>query len=128
MFCLILHRLRTEQNATLSILELPSPIYKKFAILEPNPALIPPETYHLRFEFSPKFKRNLWEIKGVPGHSELKFHNGNTPEDTDGCPLIGCKHGHLQGRPAVLNSRRALEDFHRSMPGTGIAQLVVVPV
>lgn len=128
MFCLKLYRLRTEQDATLGVLELGSPIWKKFATLEPNPSVIPAGSYDLRLELSPKFHRQLWELKNVPGHSELKFHNGNTAENTQGCPLLGLKHGHLQGKPAVLNSRAALEAFMRSMPGTGIAKLEVIDI
>jgi hypothetical protein len=50
---------------------------------------IPAGTYQVMLEWSPKFKRMLPELKGVPGYTETKFHAGNKHQDTDGCPLIG---------------------------------------
>lgn len=90
-------------------------MFKIFATLEPLPPKTPLGIYPIVFEYSPKFKRNLWELKDVPGHSEIKIHNGNTATDTDGCALIGMKHGTLQGHPAVLSSRLALQLFHSAM-------------
>ena len=136
---IILKRIRQEINATLGTLELGGPVFKHFATLEPLEVKIPPGKYPLIFEYSPKFKRHLWELKNVPGHTEIKIHNGNTRyardkdgytyEQTEGCPLIGMRHGELfvsaKGRnglptvsgdqPAVLGSRAALEQFHRTL-------------
>ena len=112
---LILTRSGTEKDATLGQLEIPGPVYKIFATLEPHPVELPPGIYPLKFEYSNRFKRYLWELKDVPGHSEIKIHNGNTRKDSKNCILIGIRHGYLQADPAVLRSRLALEQFHRVM-------------
>ena len=55
----------------------------------PGETAIPPGAYRVVLEMSAKFGRELPEIKGVPGFSEVKFHRGNTVRDTAGCPLVG---------------------------------------
>lgn len=127
---LILTRFKTDGNATLGRLEIPGPVYKIYATLEPNPPVTPVGTYPLVYEHSNKFKRQLWELKQVPGHSEIKIHNGNCRyeldqhnrrvQTTEGCILVGMRHGSLklgwlESQPAVLSSRHALEEFHRNM-------------
>ena len=77
-----------------------------------HPALfIPADTYPCVFEYSDKFKRKLWEIKGVPARSECKFHTGNTKADTTGCIIVGKALGVLGNVRAVLMSRMALEEI-----------------
>lgn len=127
---LILTRFKTDGDATLGRLEIPGPVYKIYAVLEPAPPVTPVGVYPLVYEHSNKFRRQLWELKNVPGHSEIKIHNGNCRygldarnkriETTEGCLLIGMKHGSLKlgwldSQPAVLSSRLALEDFHRNL-------------
>lgn len=50
---------------------------------------IPCGTYPIVWEWSPKFKCNLWELKNVPERREIKFHAGNEVTDTEGCVLVG---------------------------------------
>lgn len=69
---------------------------------------IPAGRYPVVIEWSPKFSRDLLELKDVPGFSEVKFHAGNSPEDTDGCPLVGL----VRGEGRVLQSRAALDTLH----------------
>jgi hypothetical protein len=52
---------------------------------------IPRGRYKLEMQYSSRFKRELPEFLDVPGFSEVKFHGGNTSEDTEGCPLVGAK-------------------------------------
>lgn len=112
---LILTRIRTEGNCTLGSLELSGPVYKIFPTLEPSPPVLPAGTYPIKLEYSPKFQRYLWELKDIPGHAEIKIHHGNTRKDTQGCILIGMRHGYIAEAPAVLNSRFALVEFHMHM-------------
>jgi hypothetical protein len=77
-----------------------------------NHSCIPCGTYKLNFEFSNKFVRNLWELKGVPDRAEIKIHAGNTPKDTNGCILVGTTASTYLGNPALINSRKALSDLH----------------
>lgn len=50
---------------------------------------IPDGTYEVVFEYSNRFKRKLFEIKGVPNRSETKFHLGNHIDCSEGCILVG---------------------------------------
>ena len=108
---LILTRITSPLGVTFGRLEIGGPVYKIYATLEPSPPIIPAGHFPLKFEYSRKFGRELWELKNVPGHTELKIHHGNTHLDTEGCILLGLKHSWLGGLPAVLSSRRALESF-----------------
>lgn len=112
---IVLRRTQNPPGATLGTLEIGGPIYKIFASLEPAHPVIPTGTWALVNEYSARFKRYLWELKGVPGHTELKIHNGNIPSDTQGCVLIGMRHGTLNGGPAVLNSRWALSALTQAL-------------
>lgn len=126
MIKIILERQRQELNATLGRLELPGPAFKIFCTLEPLPPVIPVGIYPLVYEYSAKFRRYLWELKNVPGHTEIKIHNGNTAESTMACVLIGMRHGTLNGQPAVLSSRFALNSFHIAMQSFKSASIEII--
>jgi len=49
---------------------------------------IPDGRYEIVVEYSPKFKKDMVEIKGVPGFAETKYHAGLTVDDSLGCPLL----------------------------------------
>lgn len=49
---------------------------------------IPAGLYRVTLEKSPKFKRIMPTIKGVPNFEGVRIHGGNRPEDTEGCPLV----------------------------------------
>lgn len=50
---------------------------------------IPYGKYPVRKTWSPRWKRKMWEICEVPGFAGIRPHAGNTPDDTEGCPLTG---------------------------------------
>lgn len=88
---------------------------------------IPAGTYNVVLEWSNKYKRMLWEIKGVPGRSETKFHSMNYWYDSEGCIGLG-------RRPKFLNADRYLDvtssvptmrDFHRALKGHTKAKLII---
>jgi hypothetical protein len=54
----------------------------------PGRTCIPAGSYRLRVTFSARFKRWMPQIMDVPGFSGVRLHGGNTPADTEGCPLI----------------------------------------
>ena len=47
--------------------------------------------YVAEYEYSPKFKQHLIELKNVPNHTEIKVHAGNFKRDTRGCILVGLR-------------------------------------
>lgn len=57
------------------------------------------------YEYSPKFKQHLIELKNVPEHTEIKIHSGNYRRDTRGCILVGKR----SGVGCVLDSKIAVE-------------------
>ena len=86
---------------------------------------IPTGEYLCKFEYSDGFKRDLYEIKGVPGRSECKFHNGTWAgdrkkgykSDSKGCPIIGQNKRLIDEQWGVNYSRVSLEKFHALMNG-----------
>lgn len=57
------------------------------------------------YEYSPKFKQHLIELKNVPERTEIKIHAGNFRRDTRGCILVGKR----SGVGCVLDSKIAVE-------------------
>lgn len=64
---------------------------------------IPPGTYPIELQPSPRFMASAdpWvqqyaekmpHITSIPGRSLIMIHFGNTPENTDGCILVGDTH------------------------------------
>lgn len=58
-------------------------------IKKTNETAIPTGTYKLVVSESPKFKRELIEIVGVPGFVGVRVHRGNTAQDSAGCVIPG---------------------------------------
>lgn len=87
-------------------------------VLEPAKTVgkgcIPCGLYRIVWEWSPKFKRHLWELKEVPNFTEIKAHVGNVVEDTDGCQLLGYRFMCAPNQQPYLSfSTEAVEDFNK---------------
>jgi len=102
-----LTRLLTNKAGTFGVLAVNGVV--KLITLEPPKAIVPPGQYKLRLRWSPRFKRKLFEVADVPGHTDVLIHPGNTIKDTKGCILVGLR----KEGGAVLQSRKALEELHR---------------
>lgn len=50
---------------------------------------IPAGTYRVTMTYSPKFKREMPLVNGVPQFEAIRIHPGNKAEDTEGCILVG---------------------------------------
>lgn len=79
---------------------------------------IPTGTYKAQLRVSPKFKDRAWAkpydgkvvyLQNVPGYSGVCIHPGNTPEDTDGCLLVGMLHSGIRGR--IFDSVTTYQDL-----------------
>jgi len=97
----------------LKIEDIPTPFFtleNPWKFNKRNISCIPPGTYKCEPFSGTKFK-NVYEVGGVPQRSYILFHVGCTTEDTRGCILLGLSTGDIQGEPAVLRSRRAINKF-----------------
>lgn len=89
---------------------------------------VPDGTYELRSHSSARHP-NVWALvnpalgvwhsavpPGLPyGRSAILLHSGNTTSDIEGCILVGLRAGRIEGTPAVLESRSALEQLRASL-------------
>lgn len=93
-----------------------------------NVSCVPMGFYTIKFEWSPKFNMNLWELKGVPGRSEAKIHVANYYTEIQGCIAVGDMHTKLNSDPYpdVRNSRNTLERLHNVMDGTTSSTIQII--
>ena len=68
---------------------------------------IPTGNYNVDITYSPRFKRNLPLINNVKGFEGIRVHNGNTPQHTEGCVLLGFNK--IKGQ--VINSKVTVNKF-----------------
>lgn len=66
---------------------------------------IPPGTYTLAWEMSPRLKRFTLRLKGVPGRWGILIHPANEVKELKGCIALGMRYGNRikdgTSRPAV---------------------------
>jgi hypothetical protein len=70
---------------------------------------IPRGRYKVTISWSNRFKRLMPHILDVPQFVGIRIHAGNTPENTEGCPLIGLQYE--VGSHNILKSKLAFDDF-----------------
>jgi len=83
---------------------------------KPNESCIPAGKYVCKRIISPRFGETF-EVTNVPGRSHILFHTGNLEDHSKGCILIGEEFGYLNGKVAVLSSRKGFKEFMDRLNG-----------
>jgi hypothetical protein len=109
---MVLARACEVQDATLGVL-----LWKEYPIAcclenlwrdnRRNISCIPSGFYECHPHKSSRFGET-WEVCDVRNRSAIIIHVGNTAKDTRGCLLPGLRFGKLKERPAVTDSRKAM--------------------
>lgn len=94
---------------------------------EPMMSCIPAQQYLCSLHNSPKFGLT-YQVRHVPGRSEILFHRGNQVKDTAGCILLAQHYGKLRGNRAILNSGNTFDDFMERMAGENEFKLTIKEV
>ena len=78
---------------------------------------VPTGTYELKYEYSDRFGKKLWELKDVPGRSECKFHSSNYWHELNGCIALGVfpKDINNDGYIDVTSSRKTMKSFEKAL-------------
>ena len=84
---------------------------------KPNESCVPKGLYHTVSEYSNRFNKKLWEIYGVDGRSECKFHSANFWHQLNGCIALGRMVLDMDNDSIfdVTRSKDAMENFHDSL-------------
>jgi hypothetical protein len=77
-----------------------------------KPCAIPAGTYQVILMWSNHFGRVTPHVLNVPGFTEIEWHHGNYPKDTEGCALVGTS----RGPDVVLNSDQAFVEMMSKLP------------
>lgn len=82
---------------------------------------IPEGTYKVTIDWSNSKKTWLPHVLDVPDRDGVRIHTGNTPEDIEGCILVG----QSKGIDTVSNSRKAFGPFFQRLYEAKEATLVI---
>ncbi len=92
-----------------------------------NESCVPAGEYPLKLEYSPRFKKDLWELKKVPDRAEAKFHAANYWKQLEGCIALGLRYADINADnyADVVKSKIAMGLFHEALKGYREAKLVI---
>ena len=89
------------------------------ATLENAEYIIPDGTYELQNTMSPKFKKILPLVCGVPKRSGIRIHTGTKPEHSTGCVLVSA-FGKQQIIDFINQKTRQHEKVYLSISSDGL--------
>jgi len=85
------------------------PLAQIKAIKVPNKTAVPAGRYRVTRQYSPKHGKDVPLVNDVKGFESVEIHVGNSPNDTEGCLLLGTD----RGPDEVLNSKAAIDAFYK---------------
>lgn len=117
MNTLILKRTESSGEYTLGYLELNgNELCKTFELPfkdnEKNISCIPAGSYTLSPYPSSKFGA-VYIINNVPNRNGILIHTGNTADDIEGCILVGDSFSIINGKKAVMNSKKTFSKLKK---------------
>ena len=94
---------------------------------------IPAGEYQCRWTWSPRFRRFVYLVAGVPQRSGIRVHAANFVGDAsqgyrsqlNGCIALGEKLGWIEGQKALLISAPAIRRFEKYMGGKPFTMEVI---
>ena len=137
MKTVLIYRFWSDQKQTLGncvvLDELGKPLFSSIELERgwlnnaPSVSSIPVGSYPLKLEYSPRFKKDLWEIYNVPGRSECKFHAANYWRQLNGCIALGLKLKDIDfdGYMDITDSATTMDRFHHAMGSDKEACLII---
>ena len=89
-----------------------------------NVSCIPPDTYICKRVESPRFGETF-EVTDVYGRTHILFHVANTADELEGCLATGLSVGYINGKRAVIDSRKAFDLFMNDLIGIDEFKLII---
>lgn len=88
--------------------------------IENKAKTFPDGVYPIKWEHSPRFSRNLWELYDINGRGDIKIHVANKYDQLEGCIGVGTGYSDINSDSItdIINSRVTLDQFHLSMGDT----------
>lgn len=80
-----------------------------------NKTAIPSGKYEVIVNHSERFGKDMPLLLTVPGFEGVRIHPGNTPEDTDGCILVGLRKGEDQILDSVKAFALVFEEINKRL-------------
>jgi len=123
----ILQRLETSDEGTFGKIEFGGHAWHTGELPwrdnKPLISCIPAGTYLVEMDPSPRFGRDLYELRKVPGRTVILIHPANfcgdracgLESELNGCIALGLSVGSLRGQKAVLASGRAVAQFQAAL-------------
>lgn len=120
----ILKRQRQNENGTFGIMlmndeQICVTCERPWQDNEPDVSCIPLGTYDV-VKYSSPAHPNVWHVLNVPDRSDILIHNGNYPQDSAGCILVGRQY--VMGM--VTNSVDTLNMLRDELPDTFTLDIV----
>lgn len=81
---------------------------------DPQKSCITAGKYRCEWRLSPKYGW-CYEVTNVPERSHILIHACNWEHQLLGCIGIGKGRGVLNGKPAIMQSKQAIKEFHAAM-------------